>query len=199
MFGSKPTALLFLLQCKQVRLLKCSFVTPLGGAQAFTLTRRCLRTLFFFGDSRAGAVKTNFFWGRLALCTAIAHYRVAWHITKRCFTLYALSFCKRLPLRSNLHRGWGQSKQFWRRGRARRTTASKQVHKHLNGRTGSAAEGTCFARALKDRLVDVVATLDKVLCDARTGFLCGFFAAGAQCAYYPVTESLHDLFAEITA
>ena len=50
MFGSKPTALLFLLQCKQVRLLKCSFVTPIGGAQAFTFTGRSLCTLLFFRD-----------------------------------------------------------------------------------------------------------------------------------------------------
>jgi hypothetical protein len=52
LFRSKPTALLFLLQCKQVRLLKCSFVTTSSGAKSFTLTGGCLSTLFFFRDCR---------------------------------------------------------------------------------------------------------------------------------------------------
>jgi hypothetical protein len=52
LFRSKPTALLFLLQCKQVRLLKCSFVTTSSGAKSFTLAGGCLSTLFFFRDCR---------------------------------------------------------------------------------------------------------------------------------------------------
>jgi hypothetical protein len=86
---------------------------------------------------------------------------------------------------------------FWWWSGTARTAASKQVHEYLNGRTGTAAQGSCFARTLENGLVDVVATLDKVLCDARCGFLCGFFATSAQRADYALAESLNQFFAEV--
>jgi hypothetical protein len=78
----------------------------------------------------------------------------------------------------------GQCKRFWFRFGCRGTgarcpTTCKQVNEHLNSGTGSAPEGSCFACTFEDGLVNVIATLDKVLCDTCGGFLCGFFTASA--------------------
>ena len=78
---------MFLLECKQVRLLKRSFVTASRGAQTLTLTGRCLRTLFFFRDGGTPPLKREFFWRRLALGSALPDNCAARHVTEYCFTL----------------------------------------------------------------------------------------------------------------
>jgi hypothetical protein len=67
----------------------------------------------------------------------------------------------------------------------------------LDGSACTAAKGSCFACTFEDGLVNVVATLDKVLCDARGGFLCGFLATSTQRTGDPLANSLYDFFAEI--
>jgi hypothetical protein len=74
---------------------------------------------------------------------------------------------------------------------------SKQIDKNLNSSPGTAAEGSCFARAFEDGLVDIVPTLDEVLCNPCSGFLCGFLSTSTQRAGDPLANSLYDFFAEI--
>ena len=83
--GVAPSAFQF--KRKQVRLLKRSFISTPRGSQAFPLTCRCLRTLFFFEDGGTPPLKREFFWRRLALGSALPDNCAARHVTEYCFTL----------------------------------------------------------------------------------------------------------------
>lgn len=190
---------MFLLQCKQVRLFKCGFITTLRGTECFAFAGSCLGALFFCGDGLPTALKGKFFWSGLALSATLTNNRTTWHITKYGFTFSTLFFCERLPFRRNLHRRGRKRERgfFSRRRRTRRTASSKRVNEELYRATCDTANTRCFASTLKDSLLGVVPTLVKVLQNVGRGFLCGLFATSAQSTLDAPTNALYSLFAEI--